>query len=285
MGNTKYDEITNRIIAELDKGTAPWSKPWTSRAPVNAVNGKAYRGINTLLLGMAGHADHRWLTFKQALDLGGNVTKGQRGTSIVFWQFKTEGDDETKVERRIPLVRVYTVFNAAQCEKLLVSQGGKLADLEPISTLGDGSAIEAARLLLANMPDAPGLKQSIIAAYVPAKDEVLMPDHRTFQTETSYTATLAHELAHSTGHSKRLNRAAVVGTIMFGSEDYSEEELVAELGACFVCSEIGVANDVQNSAAYIEAWRQKLSKDSKLIIRAASQAQKAADCVLGRAAA
>ncbi|MDR3709673.1 MAG: zincin-like metallopeptidase domain-containing protein [Capsulimonadaceae bacterium] len=279
----KYDEITNRILAELDKGVVPWRKPWTSRTAVNAVSEKPYRGINSLLLGMAGYDDHRWLTFKQAHDLNGQVRRGEKGTAIVFWQFiEHEGDDDEQ-KRSIPLARAYTVFNVQQCERLVVSEGGKLPDLEPISASMDASALEAARNLLEGYPDAPKVLPCSHAAYAPARDVVLMPSASAFNSKAGYTATLAHELVHSTGHNKRLNRPGVVGLIQFASQDYSFEELLGELGACFLCAEIGVANDIQNSASYIEGWRQRLSTDSRLIVRAASQAQKAADWVLGRA--
>ena len=286
--SSKYQEITERIVAELDRGTAPWSKPWISRPPVNAVSGKPYRGINHLLLQIAGYPDHRWLTYKQAGDLGGNVKRGEHGTLIVFWQFvdgkEDHGADDHQKQRKIPLCRVYTVFNASQCENALVSEGGKLPDLEPCHQTGDGSAIQAARLLFSKMPDPPHLERSDIAAYVPSRDVVLMPNEKAFVTEAGWAATLAHELSHASGHERRLNRPAVAGTVMFADPQYSEEELISEISANFICAEIGVTNDVANSAAYIDHWRQKLSSDSKLIIRAASAAQKAADWVLGRSA-
>jgi len=285
MKNTIYQALTDRILAELDKGTVPWSQPWVSRAPVNAVSNTTYRGINTLLLNMAGFSDNRWLTYKQSADLGGNVKKGEKGTQIVFWKFfdgKSKDVDDQHQQKQIPLCRIYTVFNVSQCERVLVSDGGKLPAIEPISKTSDGSAIEAAQQLLENMPNAPHMQKSDHAAYVPLRDVVFMPDSKMFRSAAGYFSVLAHEICHSTGHISRLNRKAVTGKVLFGSEDYSEEELVAELGACFISGEMGIEIDIPNSAAYIENWRKALSNDNRLIVRAASQAQKSADYILRR---
>jgi len=282
---SNYQIVTERVIEELNRGTAPWRRPWTSRLPINAISQKPYHGINTLLLGMAGYPDHRWLTYRQAIDLGGNVRRGEHGTAIVYWHFIDETENELRTEekkRRIPLVKTYVVFNATQCEGLLQSDGGKLPDLEAVSRTGDGTALEAGRLLLETMPDPPKVERSDKAAYVPSRDVVLMPDARTFQNEAAWVSTLGHELIHSTGNEKRLNRPAVSGAVYFGSEDYSQEELVAELGACFICGELGIAPDFENSASYIDSWRKRLSDDPRLIFRAASAAQKAADFILFR---
>lgn len=283
--STKYEEITNRIIAELDRGTLPWSKPWVIQRPVNAISGKPYRGINRLLLGMAGYADPRWLTYKQAAALCGFVRKGERGKQIVYWDIVDERTVDSidcapeQELRKIPILRLYTVFNVEQCSGL-TTQGGRLPAYAPEGHPGNGNASER---LLRNMPDAPALEISDIAAYVPARDTVLMPPASAFYKAEAYTSTLAHELCHATGHARRLNRPAVVEKIMFGSEDYSEEELVAEIGACFVCGEIGVINDIPISAAYIGAWHSRLEKDSRMILRAAGAAARACDYILNYA--
>ena len=291
-----YDDITNRIVQELDNGTVPWRKPWTNGrrcltcAPVNGVTNRPYRGINRLVLGMSEFSDNRWMTFRQVKEVGGSVKRGSKGMPVVYWRFpddvrKDEDEEqENSPSHEHPVAIRYIVFNAEQCYRLLVSDGGKLPDLKPaaVSVTDDAGALEAVRRLLETMPDAPEVKLADQAAYCPRRDIVYMPNQRSFDGGAAWASTLAHELCHSTGHQRRLNRLAVTGTVMFGSNDYSEEELVAELGACFICAELGIRNDIANSASYIDCWRQRISKDHSLIIRTASHAQRAADYILNR---
>lgn len=276
MKNEVYERITGRITALLTAGTVPWHKPWkaTTGLPRNLVSKKPYRGINAFLLLAMSYESPCWLTFRQAAALGGSVRKGEKACPVVFWkQLKIE-DKKTEETRRIPLLRYYHVFNAAQCDGLKVIPLAERA--ENGSTKPD--------VIVANMPQPPAIKHGMTrASYCRAEDQVLMPDRERFDSQDGYYATLFHELVHSTGHEKRLHRASMKESTGFGSDPYCKEELVAEMGAAFLCGEAEIAERiVENSAAYIQNWLTQLENDQTLIVQAAAQAQKAADFILGR---
>lgn len=277
-----YEQVTSSILSSLRRGVVPWRKPWSTAAsiPVNAVSGRAYRGVNVFLLALAPYTDHRWLTFKQVKEKGGSVRKGERSTLVVLWKFPEpkagEEPEPTETKRPSPLLRYFSVFNAEQCEGL---------DLPEIhrSFEREHQRIERAELLVRSMPDPPTITESGNAAwYRPSDDHVNVPPLKRFSSADSYYATLLHELGHATGHERRLNRTGVVGEILFGSGEYSKEELVAELTSAFCCATVSLDNDLlEDSAAYIDGWLKVLKCDPKAMVIAAAQAQKAADYIRG----
>jgi len=274
MNIQSYERITERIVSLLEQGTVPWHKPWnvTTGLPRNLVSKKPYRGINVFLLMAMGYESPHWLTFRQALQLGGNVKKGEKSCPVVFWKRMQIEDEETEEQRRIPLLRLYHVFNVAQCEAL------KAAPEEVPMTVTKPAEI------VAGMPQRPTIKHGMTQAYYsPTEDCVGMPSRERFDTEDSYHATLFHELVHSTGHESRLKRGSVIERNRFGSDPYCKEELVAELGSAFLCGHAGIVDrTIDGSAAYLQAWLKQLKEDRTLIVYAAAQAQKAADFILGR---
>lgn len=283
-----YEIITDKVIALLQAGTVPWQKPWkvaNGQAPANFVSKKAYRGINAFLLLCASHECPFFVTFKQALELGGNVRKGEKGFPIVFWNF-TNKKDAAPVNGKVPQVaflRYYTVFNLEQCDGIKWEKPTQ-------SEKTDFQALENAENIVKNMPLCPDIRHSgNRACYSPLLDFVNMPGKESFANAQGYYATLFHELCHATGHKSRLARKGIVqdesAISSFGSSDYSKEELVAEMGSSFLCGQAGILHaTIDNSASYCAAWIARLKGDSKLIISAAGQAQKAADFILGESA-
>ncbi len=280
-----YKLVTDKILAMLDQGRIPWHRPWEEggwgQTPRNAVSNRPYRGVNVLLL-QGLYRDPRWLTFKQALDLGGAVRKGEKGQTVLLWKpmrWVKEADDRDggEVVHGV-LARAWTVFNVEQTDGL------KLAAYEPPKTVVDPHT-EAQRLVRV-MPVKPTIKHdSAKAYYVPLTDVVHMPQLSQFETADGYYATLFHELGHSTGHDNRLNRHGYEGLLgPFGSAPYSKEELVAEITSAFLCAETGIRSDanLKNQVAYIQSWIAQLKNDKRLITWAASRAQDAADWVAGR---
>lgn len=268
-----YEIITSQILAELERGEVPWRRPWGTLPPANLITKRPYRGINLFLLGLQGYGSQFWLTFNQAKQLGGNVRRGEHGTKIVFWKFdsyETEVDGEVE-ERKYAFLRYYVVFNLEQTEGLKA-----LLDLPP------AFAIESAESIIRGMPNPPAFEQDFRAAYIPSRDTVAMPSRTAFDSQEEYYSTLFHELTHATGHAKRLAREGFDTPQQFGSESYSREELIAEMGAAMLCGVSGIAqNTLANSAAYLKSWIARLKADSKLVITAASAAQKAADYIRG----
>lgn len=287
-----YQIITDRIIQQLEKGVVPWRKPWSGEGsePANLVSRKAYRGINVFMLSCSAYGSPFWLTFKQADMWGGHVRKGERGTPVVFWKFfeGTERDDGGSSDndaparsKRAPLLRYYTVFNSEQCDGL----PAKLLEVAKVPER-TASPIADCDAILDGMPaNRPQIEHGFNGAYYrPSMDVIHMPRATQFDTDAAYYATLFHELTHATGHETRLNRKALTGEIRFGSPSYSQEELVAEMGSAFLCGQAGIdtAPLVEQHAAYVSSWLAKLKGDSRLVVTAAAQAQKAADWILRR---
>ena len=274
-GGSVYEIITGRIIAMLEKGTVPWRKPWQAKAgfPRNLVSGKPYRGINVFLLHAMSYESPFWLTFKQAHDLGAKVRKGEKACPVVFWKQLEVEDKATGETEKIPMLRFYYVFNVSQCDGLKNIPA-------PVET--PLSAPNKPEEIVSFMPNRPEIKHGLTRAYYsPAEDIVAMPNRERFENEVGYFATLFHELIHSTGHASRLNRATVTESQGFGSNPYCREELVAEMGAAFLCGQAGIAEStLENSAAYVQNWLEQLQNDKKLIVQAAAMAQKAADFIL-----
>src|ERR1700726_1546303 len=278
---TVYEIVTEQIIKQLETGVAPWRKPWRTEMPCNLVSRKPYRGINVFLLGFQGYGTKYWLTFNQAKALGGHVKQGEHGSKCVFWkidEYSRENADTGEQESRTSaLVRYYTVFNIEQCEGF-----SALRESRPVV-----NAIDSCEAIIDAMPNKPRVEQDHSACYRPSTDTVGIPARSAFTHAAEYYSTLFHELTHSTGHASRLGRfeTASVDQHLFGSESYSKEELVAELGASMLCGVAGIEQStLENSAAYLRSWVKRLRDDSRLIVSAASLAQKAADFILGKQA-
>jgi antirestriction protein ArdC/proteasome lid subunit RPN8/RPN11 len=276
MKKDVYQIVTDRIVRLLESATVPWHRPWKggNQWPQNFVSRKVYRGINLFLLNTASYASPFWLTFKQVQSLGGRVKKGEQSFPVVFWKIlKEEGDGE---DRRIPFLRYHSVFNVAQCE------GINVPVIPTDETQPPFQAIEKCEQIVAAMPKRPEIHHNgARACYSPSLDRVSMPEAKLFDSSEGYYSTLFHELTHATGHLSRLNRKEVSDPIRFGSDPYSREELVAEMGAAFLCGHCEIENKtIDQSASYIQSWLAKLKEDRKLVVHAAAQAQKACDFIL-----
>lgn len=269
-----YDRITERVIELLSKGTIPWHKPWNVKRgfPRNLVSKKAYRGINVFLLHAMNYESPFWLTFHQAQQLGANVRRGEKACPVVFWKHYETKDKTSGETIKIPVLRFYYVFNVAQCEGM-----GELPDPAPMAATTKPAEI------VDKMPQRPDIKHGMAKAfYSPGGDFVGMPNRERFTSEDEYFSVLFHELTHASGAAHRLNRPTITEANGFGSEEYSKEELIAEMGAAFLCGQAGIAErTLNNSAAYLQNWLEALRNDKTLIVQAAAQAQKAADFILG----
>ena len=279
-----YQIVTDKIAGMLETGVVPWRKPWASAGlPRNLVSKKPYRGINIFLLSANKYVSPYWLTLRQANELGGSVRKGEQSTIVVFWKIDQKQEDdhepgEEQAQHRF-LLRYYRVFNLEQCD-LPQSALDKLPTIET----HDNDPIETAEQIIAAMPNAPALvTEGQKAFYSSLIDRVTMPPRELFVSAEEYYATLLHELTHSTGHPRRLDRATIADASPFGSATYSKEELTAEMGSAYLCAEAGISAPViENQAAYIAGWLKKLRDDRKLLVHAAAQAQKAAEYILNR---
>ena len=277
-----YEIVTQRVIEAIEKGgVLPWRKPWqtfqgTSAFPKNLITGKDYRGINVMLLAMQGYSSPYWLTFKQAQGLGGSVKKGEKATPVVYWSIIEKESKESGKKERLFLARYYSVFNVGQCENVQ-------CPVHEVMVPTEQQKIEGCETLLNGYKDKPVIQEKEQRAYYsPSQDLINMPVRASFESSEEYFSTLAHELIHSVGHSSRLNRKGLASPSFFGSHEYSKEELIAEIGACFLNSHTGISSVTeQNSVAYLNGWISALKGNSKLIIEAAGQAQKSVDYILG----
>ena len=299
MSQRIYQLVTDRILDLLEQGVVPWKKPWSTTGnsvpPSNLVSRRPYRGINVFLLVAQHFGSPYWVTFKQALDLGGHVRRGERGTPIVFWRIDNETDVDTEEEitperRRRILLRYYTIFNVDQCDGINV-----LEDAASEATRAF-DPIPACAAVYANMPNPPKLRHGGERAfYLRSDDRVQLPKPEDFSSPESYYSTQLHELAHATGHPSRLDRFAEEDDHGgFGSPAYAREELVAEMAAAMMCGVLGIApvkvesisspgaeELLESSAAYIRHWADVLKADNRAVVIAAARAQKAADYILG----
>jgi antirestriction protein ArdC len=282
-----YEQITSRIVEQLEAGVAPWKKPWKTyagqpTAPANLISQKPYRGINALLTLVAPFSSPWWLTFAQAQKIGGHVNAGEKSPPIVFWKFgqdETEDADGETISKRWAMCRLYHVFNLEQCT---------IPGLKIEPTLGTPdrtfNPIPECERIVAGWTGKPQVKHSGDRAfYHPSLDYVNMPARESFDSPEFYYSVLFHEMTHSTGHKSRLGREGITEAHFFGDPVYSREELVAEMGAAFISGHCGiVAKTLNNSASYLESWIRVLKSDSRLVLVAAGQAQKAADLILGK---
>jgi len=278
-----YAKVTARLIALLEAGTVPWHMPWRTGMPTS-IHGRAYRGINAAILAFGSpYTSNVWLTFNQARERGGCVRKGEKGTAVILFKVSKREDGETaEGESRTRLyATTYTVFNIEQCDGVELPKR--------FAPRGEVAADERAEQIAARYLTAGGpalVHQGSRAAYAPKADKIHMPNRNAFDDTSEYYSTLFHEIGHSTGHAARLNREGVANFDGFASHQYSKEELVAEFCAAYLCAEAGLENKrtIDNSAAYLRSWLRDIKADPGVLVRAASQAQKAADLVLGDAA-
>lgn len=270
-----YQAVTDQIVELLEQGTAPWRNPWASVAPRNLLSGRPYRGINPFMLARRGFSSPFWLTPLQARQVGGHVLKRERPTLVLFWRvLEMEGDGGEAV--RLPFRRLYRVFNLEQTE-------GIPTERVPRIEAGVFEPIGRAEAIVQRMPRPPAILHGATGAwYEPERDIVHLPDPGHFSPPEAFYSALFHELCHAAGHASRLASGNSEGVPRFGSPGYCRQELVAEMGAAFLCGlcRIGQAT-VENSAAYIQGWLKKLRGDRKLVVVAAAQAQKTADFILG----
>jgi len=282
-----YSRVTDRIIADLEKGVRSWMKPWNAGHTAGKItrplrhNGTPYQGINILMLwGEAldkGYSAPIWMTYNQAQELGAHVRKGQQGSLVVYANkiTRTEtGEGGEEIEKQIPFMKGYSVFNVEQIEGLPAHYYGKPENPLPLPERLDHAErfIASTGAIIGHGGDK--------AYYAPARDIVQMPPFEAFKDKESYYATILHELTHWTSHKTRLDRS--FNAKRFGDNGYAREELVAELGAAFLSADLGITPEIrEDHAAYLAHWLKALKEDSRAIFSAAAHAQRAADFLQG----
>jgi len=303
-----YQTVTNKIIAALEKGTAPWRRPWRSAEkrvgsslPANALTGRPYSGVNIPLLWMAaeerGFSTDRWLTYNQAQQAGGQVRKGETSSlAVVFKPFEKQAEDNTgnklfddqgkPVMESLAMLKSLQLFNTEQCEGLpeqMAGQPAKHMTQEETDTLSAPVMNRVLAIFNASGVRSTALRQNR-AYYWPARDEIVMPLTGQFFTEADYWSTLLHELVHASGHETRLNREGITSsTRKFGDPVYTFEELVAEMGSAFLCAELGVYGEVQHDS-YVAGWLLRLKEDKTALFRACRRAREATEFLLNQQA-
>lgn len=285
-----YEIVTNRIIEKMEQGVIPWKKPWKDAVrPANAITRRPYTGVNFFLLAAGRFASPYWLTWNQTQELDGHVREGERSEIVVFW--KTYEDErqvtaneaqqpESEKARRRFVLRYYRLWNVEQVELPEKAR----AKFQPETRTFD--PIAEAERIISEMRDAPAIEyHGSLAFYRPSTDTVVLPPRETFLSTEAFYECAYHEHVHAVGHAKRLNRPGITESIHFGSERYGREELVAELGAAFLCAAAGIDNaTIENHAAYLKGWIDALRADKRAIVHAAAHAEKAADYILNRTA-
>lgn len=269
-----YAAVRDRIIAQLEAGQIPWHKPWiASGQAVSRSTGKPYSLLNQLLLGQPGE----YVTFKQAQQEGGHIRKGEKAQMVVFWKWIEQENKDTGEKKQVPFLRYYSVFHLSQCEGLTAKHAPQLPNT--------AHADQQAEAVIADYVQRSGVtirhQDGDKACYHPSSDSITLPHIEQFTDTAAYYSTAFHELTHSTGHVSRLNR--LEKTAFFGSEAYSKEELVAEIGAASLVQHVGLEtlHSFTNSAAYIQSWLKALKNDKRLIVSAAGRAEKAVALILG----
>ncbi len=290
-----YQQVTDSILSCLEKGNLPWLRPWQNVThgfgllPCNGETGRPYAGINLLLLWKTayecGFKQRKWVMFKGAENLGGSVRKGERGTLIIYYKPSTpkkDGsgdiilDENGEPEMSIPVYRGHYVFNIEQCD-------GLEKHFETIDKTDESVKFEVNPKILA-LPQVIGVKLRHLpqnkAFYMPATDSITLPEVNQFKTLHGYYNTLMHEMGHSTGHKKRLNRDGIVKWSRYGTRRYAFEELIAELTSAFTCAHLGIFNDYDQTAIYLDSWIQVLRNDKTAILVASREARKATEYLL-----
>lgn len=292
--NDVYQIITDQILDLLNKGIVPWRKPWNCSGesymtrPMNLISKKPYRGINVFILAAAGYNSPYWLTYKQAQEAGGNVRQGEKSTLIVFWKFlQVEDENNPDRTKKVPMLRYYRVFNVEQCEGISYPTAWNAND-DPYYWLYDvpvhTNTIPACDKIMDGYTDCPPITYGGNRAYYsPGDDRMQIPNRIDFTNVEDFYCTVFHEMIHSTGHVSRLGRLEKRKNKMaaFGSYDYGVEELVAEMGAAFLCGEGNILPSViSNAAAYIDGWRRTIREDRKMVVTAAGAAERAVNYIL-----
>ena len=271
-----YEMVTKLIIERLEAGVIPWKMPWKTGGgmPQNLISKKNYRGFNFIYLLSFGYEQPFFLSFKQAQDLGGHVKKGAKSIEVIFWKMRDHVNAMGESDK-IPMLRYYRVFHISDVEGI---DPKKLPQLQAHDH--DFKPIQACENLMEAWKDKPVIETGKHqACYIPSRDVIQMPDPRTFFEDAEYFSVLYHESIHSVGHPKRLNRDL---SGHFGSDLYTSEELISEMGAAYLCALCGIhTKTIENSAAYIKGWLSKLKSDNKFLVTAASKAQHAVDYITG----
>lgn len=277
MSNTVYEIITEKIIAQLEAGTAPWRKPWHAATDwPRSIHGHRYQGINVFLLLAGDHISPYWITRKEIARRGGRIRRGEPGTKIVFFKKITKEDEKTGEKITIPIARYYHVWNTEQVDGI---EPPTPAVPPTHHTAEDRHA--AAEAIITGYPDPPEIIEvGRRACYSPGLDRIKIPPRDTFTSLNEFHVTAFHELGHSTAHPTRLDRP--IGSD-FGSHPYGREELIAEMTAAFLAAEAGIETTTDNSAAYLSSWITTIREDVRAVVVAANAAQRAANHILGRA--
>lgn len=279
-----YERVTNIVLEQLEKGTITWRKGWKDTGrPANYITKKQYNGFNAFLLSSLGYSSPYFLTFNQCQQQGGKIKAGAKSVPIVYFDFipskwekvttkdKTTGEEITK-PKMVAMLKYYNVFNITQTTLPVPKTEGVKDTFNPI---------QEAEKIVQGYKTIPKLThEGSRAYYSPLVDVVNMPDKMSFESESNYYSVLFHELTHSTGAQKRLNRSTVTDGHRFGSHEYSKEELIAEMGASFMASIAGIEQaTLSNSVAYIQGWLKALRNDKKMLVMAGAQAQKAVNYI------
>ena len=272
-----YAAVTDRIIEQMEQGIIPWQKPWiASGKAISHATGKPYSLLNQMLLQRPGE----YITFKQCVEAGGRIKKGEKSSLVCFWKWITQEDEETGETKEVPFLRYFNVFHLDQCE-------GIRAKYTNETTFPEGADIvETAQEIIYDYLEREGVKlthtEGDRAFYRPSTDEVVLPLRKQFVSTAEFYGTVFHELTHSTGHPSRLNR--LTSAAFFGTEDYSKEELVAEIGAAALVNhcDLESANSFRNNAAYIQNWLSVLQGDKRFIVSATGKAEKAVNLILNQ---
>jgi antirestriction protein ArdC len=286
-----YQQVTDRMVAALKAGTVPWHKPWSGKSngrPRSMSTGKAYRGINTFLLGLTsaerGYSSPFFGTYKQITELGGQVRKGEESSLVVFFKAyevadqdaAARGEEKTKT---IPVLRYFNVFNAAQADGLPSRfYPEPQREGEPLEEREDAAAVIGAYLADGG-PQLQHVAGNNRAYYQSGPDRITLPLASQFESADAYYSTVFHESGHSTGHPSRLNRPGIADFDHIGSEKYAKEELAAEMTAAMLCARTGIDGQFDASASYVSNWLEELKNDKKLVVSAAAQAEKAAEMI------
>ena len=265
-----FEKITCKIIELLEAGTVPWRQPWSGAVPTNLASMKSYNGINFLLLGCLGYESNFWLTFKQAQKLGGGIKAAEKSPAFVVYsdnlvtkKLLPDGTEEAVVRR---FLKYTPVFNFCQCRGIEAPEREE-RDIQPLSTC---------TAFLESLKEQPRIETGQLAAYIPSNDKIVMPAIRHFRDAENYHASLFHELTHWTGAGHRLNQPLVHFTA--DRKSYAREELVAEMGAAFLCAKCQIDTaTVENQAAYIDSWLHYLRNDRRLVSEAAKSSRMAVE--------
>ena len=278
MKTNVYEMVTNRIIEQLEKGMIPWQKPWSgsNKGAYNRISNKPYSLLNQMTLQHTGE----YATFKQWTDLGGHIRKGEKAEQIVFWKIQPieeEYEDGEKVIRQIPILKYFNVFHIAQVDGVEPKEKLEMNEHKPIE--------QAEKIKVDYMNREHLLIRETIsdkAYYSPTADYIQVPCKEQYQNIEEFYSTLFHEMVHSTGHKSRLDREDVKDCMYFGSENYSKEELCAELGSAFLINMLDIETEKSfcNSSAYIQSWLRVLKNDTHFIVSASSRAEKAVKYIL-----